>query len=523
MKFSTGVRLVALALGVLSLLNSAGTSGVGLVQKTITVCPEGPPKCDFAKIQDAINAANEGDTVQVGAGTYAENVVISKSLTLRSAGREQTVIKSKERNRSIIRIESDSVVDVAVEGFTVVEGATGVEVLGKTKATLTNVQASNNFSGLSVGDLAVVSLTNSQISGNEHAGFTVWDSAQVTLSNSQVFNNSDGLFVWDSAQLELKESVVSYNKGCGLWVRDREARVTGPPNEMHGNGTDLCGFAPSSSRKPRQPEDPTKTLLRVPEDYRDIQEAVDAVAKGGTILLAAGTYETGLTLWKPLTLQGVGQEQTMLKALPERGLVISIIAEAQGVRLEGLAVTGSYDGLFVYGQVTLKGIQVSESKNSGLDVRGSAQVILTNSQVSNNWWDGLWVSGSATVSVTSSQLSGNEWAGLEVGGSATVVVRSSIIEDNGTHEECKEIDRICNGIKVGGKSQTTITESKIINNTDWGLAARLKKCGYKEDDFTGKVTIDDKTVIEGNNRAGNHKGNPGWTGPPMSDGQVCLP
>lgn len=32
-----------------------------------------------------------------------------------------------------------------------------------------------------------------------------------------------------------------------------------------------------------------------------------------------------------------------------------------------------------------------------------------------------------------------------------------------------------------------------------------------------------RDFIEGNNKSGNHKGNPGWSGPPLPDGQVCLP
>jgi hypothetical protein len=85
---------------------------------------------------------------------------------------------------------------------------------------------------------------------------------------------------------------------------------------------------------------------------------------------------------------------------------------------------------------------------------------------------------------------------------AEVTIRRSTVENN---EQ--------NGILVGFVSQTTIIDSKIMNNTGWGVAAILKKCGYDQDSFYGKskygegrVVFWGTNVIEGNGK-----------------GQVCLP
>lgn len=47
---------------------------------------------DYPTIQEAINAASDGDTVLVAAGTYYENVVINKTIVLIGEGRDVTFI-----------------------------------------------------------------------------------------------------------------------------------------------------------------------------------------------------------------------------------------------------------------------------------------------------------------------------------------------------------------------------------------------------------------------------------------------
>ncbi len=206
--------------------------------------------------------------------------------------------------------------------------------------------------------------------------------------------------------MEVRESRFLDNAVAGIAVWSEKARVEGTPNEMRGNGVDLLGYAPPSLRKPLVPQT-DRTQLSVPGDYATIQEAVDAVAPGGTITIGEGTYIGGITLWKPVTLRGAGREATILQTQEGQDLVISIPASVQGVRLEKLAVRGSErDGLLIYGQAHLEELQVSDN-GTGLDVRGSAQVSLQDSTVSRNRWSGLVMWGSARASIQRSLIEGN--------------------------------------------------------------------------------------------------------------------
>jgi len=74
----------------------------------LTVCPEGPPRCQFPKIQEAIDAAPftppvvswspppQIPLIRILPGVYQENVVIIKNVWLRGAGKDQVTIRSED-------------------------------------------------------------------------------------------------------------------------------------------------------------------------------------------------------------------------------------------------------------------------------------------------------------------------------------------------------------------------------------------------------------------------------------------
>jgi hypothetical protein len=60
--------------------------------RTVTVCPSGPPLCDFATIPAAIAAVSDGDTIRVAPGRYAGGFSIDKSISLVGSGQAVTTI-----------------------------------------------------------------------------------------------------------------------------------------------------------------------------------------------------------------------------------------------------------------------------------------------------------------------------------------------------------------------------------------------------------------------------------------------
>lgn len=97
-------------IGIPSLSTSASSDGI------ITVCPAGPPECDYQTIQEAINAAGTGDTVLVYPGTYIGQVTLKSDVSLESSdGPEVTTITATEGPI----VTASDVVSAAVQGFSI--------------------------------------------------------------------------------------------------------------------------------------------------------------------------------------------------------------------------------------------------------------------------------------------------------------------------------------------------------------------------------------------------------------------
>ena len=86
------------------------------VGNTLYVGGSGPG--NYTSIQDAINDANDGDTVFVYNGLYFEHIVIFKTIDLIGENRNTTIIDGGESG-TVIRVSVDW---VNITGFTVRKG-----------------------------------------------------------------------------------------------------------------------------------------------------------------------------------------------------------------------------------------------------------------------------------------------------------------------------------------------------------------------------------------------------------------
>ena len=298
----------------------AGTTGFfSAAQSVVSVCPSG---CDYSSIQAAISAVPEGSTIQVKAGTYQENLTITKLLSLVGEGQDKTII---EGGIAILATKVVSVTRFAVKG-------SGVRVQDTQTISLLNVAITDGTSdGLSIVNSATVTVRGSTIANSKGSGIVVALGSKAVISASTIrANGGDGISV-RASQADLADNLITGNTDCGIRA-DAASQLSGFGNRS--------GF-------------------RVPEDYKTIQDAVDAwqldmspnrsgdscgntpsdlITGDGAIIIAPGTYTGPVVIEdKTVALLGAAFNETIVDGRGE--FVFSIEGNARA-RIERLTIQG---------------------------------------------------------------------------------------------------------------------------------------------------------------------------------------
>jgi nitrous oxidase accessory protein len=160
---------------------------------------------DYVSIQGAIDNASEGDTIYVKEGTYHENLVVNKSLSLIGENVDTTIIDGapSEGYRIPIKIQCDN---VSVSGFKLLYG----------------------YAGITVGEVKYCSISGNRIAGNQH-GIKLFGTSYSNITEN--YCEQIGL----SAAIQLSASnynlvagnyITSCTEGIQVWSHSTNNTVT---------------------------------------------------------------------------------------------------------------------------------------------------------------------------------------------------------------------------------------------------------------------------------------------------------
>jgi len=168
---------------------------------------------DYATIQAAINHASSGYTIVVHDGTYVENVVVNKSVSLFGEDRDRTFIDGNQSN-SVVNVTAN---DVAVEGFTIKNSGTnapdsGIYVEGSSRVIIRNNTFTDNSNAVSLRFCTDNAVLNNTMFSNDGYGAYLSSSANNVVSDNMISSNDLGVFLFSCSANTLDANVFFDNR-----------------------------------------------------------------------------------------------------------------------------------------------------------------------------------------------------------------------------------------------------------------------------------------------------------------------
>ena len=227
---------------------------------TLCVNPGGTGGC-YSTINAAIAAASSHDSVRVASGTYKEDVVIGKALSLVGASSSATTIDATGLSNGVYidGLDNPGLNDVLVTGFTIKNANfEGILVTNVSSSEIYNNKVVNNDKGLDLSSSTCPGLPPFETSESDDCGegIHLMGADHMTVANNTVTNNAGGILLSDETAITqvnlISGNTVENNPyDCGITLASHPpATGTVPFGIMHNtifnnlsshNGTQLPG------------------------------------------------------------------------------------------------------------------------------------------------------------------------------------------------------------------------------------------------------------------------------------------
>jgi len=191
----------------------------------------------YNTVQQAVDAANAGDTVLVAPGTYTENVVVNKPLTITG----NATVQAADSGKDVFMVTSQG---VHIDGLTLTGGASGVDVANASSCVITNINAHGNVRGVYLASATNSEVRNSNLSNNGYGVYCDYATSN-TISNNVATGEKgngvalgDGIYVFYSDSNKVSDNDLSANHVYGISLyHSSNNTVTGntiSQNEYYG-------------------------------------------------------------------------------------------------------------------------------------------------------------------------------------------------------------------------------------------------------------------------------------------------
>ncbi len=148
---------------------------------------------NYTKIQDAIDNASNEDTVFVFNGTYYENVVINKAITVIGENRNTTIIDGKQ-NGNVVRLTANQ---IELTGFTIQNCSDEWDVAG--------IKIQSNYNTISNN----VILSNASVWPTRNDGINIIGKKHNNFTRNIICNGWDGIYLQSASENYFADNTIS--------------------------------------------------------------------------------------------------------------------------------------------------------------------------------------------------------------------------------------------------------------------------------------------------------------------------
>ena len=177
---------------------------------------------NYTSIQEAVDVANDGDTIYVYSGIYYENLVVNKTINLIGEDKENSIIDGGGNN-SVVIISIDG---VSISKFTIQNSGSNWHDAGFTINSGQNVIAEN-----------IINNCNDGI----YVDFLGLPSTDNTISRNAISNNDYGIWLGALHFNNVNDNIITDNHLAGIYIlQSNSNNVTG--NTITDNGDEKEGY-----------------------------------------------------------------------------------------------------------------------------------------------------------------------------------------------------------------------------------------------------------------------------------------
>ena len=153
------------------------------------------PSSDYTIIQDAVDAADNGDTIFVYPGEYTENVIVDKELTIMSESGDPvtTRVYADSLYHNVFHVNADNVI---ISGFYI---------------------SNSLHDGISLYEVNNCIIMNNRVTGNG-VSIYLYNSINNTLSDNYATGSLYGIVLEESGNNTLSANIASSNRGMGIYL-----------------------------------------------------------------------------------------------------------------------------------------------------------------------------------------------------------------------------------------------------------------------------------------------------------------